>query len=240
MARGQGEGGCVRAAASAAAPRGAVAHPHVVTDTGFEVFVNAQHRVVSLRVAPVVDGFHSLAMLAGLGADPDGDGRLTPDGQARPSGFGIRRLRPTRAGVAGTCPMGPGTAVVTVAMARLSVRARERTLRALVPGRPARALPVLELTAGWRLRGCRCGWCWGRRVACLQHGSASVESGARRSRLGLTGGRDGCVARRSRATNPPGSGPDSISGQFSRRISGSGSIDHPLAARLSLCKETDR
>jgi nickel/cobalt transporter (NicO) family protein len=52
------------------------------------------------------------------------------------------------AGVIGAYAMGLGTALVTVAVAALSVWAREGALTTLASGRIARALPVLELAAG--------------------------------------------------------------------------------------------
>lgn len=52
------------------------------------------------------------------------------------------------AGIAGTYAMGIGTALVTVAVAGLSVWAREGALVTLAGGRIAQVLPVLELAAG--------------------------------------------------------------------------------------------
>lgn len=52
------------------------------------------------------------------------------------------------AGIAGTYAMGLGTALVTIAVAALSVWTREGALSTLASGRIARALTVLELAAG--------------------------------------------------------------------------------------------
>ena len=52
------------------------------------------------------------------------------------------------AGIAGTYAMGIGTALVTVAVAGLSVWAREGALATLAGGRVAQVLPVLELATG--------------------------------------------------------------------------------------------
>ena len=52
------------------------------------------------------------------------------------------------AGISGAYAMGLGTAAITVAVAGLSVWAREGMLSVLSGGLVARALPVLELAAG--------------------------------------------------------------------------------------------
>lgn len=52
------------------------------------------------------------------------------------------------AGIAGTYAMGLGTALVTLAVAGLSVWAREGALSAIAPRRLALALPVMELAVG--------------------------------------------------------------------------------------------
>ena len=51
-------------------------------------------------------------------------------------------------GIAGAYAMGIGTATITVAVAFLSVWAREGALMALAEGRLARATPLIELGAG--------------------------------------------------------------------------------------------
>lgn len=57
------------------------------------------------------------------------------------------------AGIAGAYAMAAGTAMVTVAVAGLSVWAREGALATLATGRIARALPVLELAVGLCIAG---------------------------------------------------------------------------------------
>jgi ABC-type nickel/cobalt efflux system permease component RcnA len=52
------------------------------------------------------------------------------------------------AGIAGAYAMGLGTAFVTILVAVLAVWAREGTILALSNGRLARALPVMEVSAG--------------------------------------------------------------------------------------------
>lgn len=69
----------------AAAPAGA--HPHIFIDTGLEIVLDAEGRATAVKVAWVYDDFYSLVMIQDLGLDPDADGRLTPEEQAKLSGF---------------------------------------------------------------------------------------------------------------------------------------------------------
>jgi len=74
-------------AALALSATSAAAHPHIFIDTGLEVIFDATGRAEAVRVVWVYDDFYSLVMLQDRGLDPDGDAKLTPEEEARLSGF---------------------------------------------------------------------------------------------------------------------------------------------------------
>jgi len=92
------------------------------------------------EVAAVTSPREALALVAGIAARPC-TGALFLLVLTWQMGIGA-------AGVAGAYAMGLGTAAITVAVAGLSVWAREGMLSVLSGHRVARALPVLELAAG--------------------------------------------------------------------------------------------
>ena len=74
--------------ALSAAP--ALAHPHVFIDTTVEVILNDRNEAVSLRIGWTYDELYSLLFFGDLGLDPDGDGVLTPEEEARLPGFDMK------------------------------------------------------------------------------------------------------------------------------------------------------
>jgi ABC-type uncharacterized transport system substrate-binding protein len=68
----------------------ALAHPHVFIDTRIEVILNDQNEAVALRIGWTYDELYSLLFFGDLGLDPDGDGLLTPEEEARLSGFDMK------------------------------------------------------------------------------------------------------------------------------------------------------
>ena len=74
-------------AALALSATAAVAHPHIFIDTVLEVVLDAEGHATAVRVVWVYDDFYSLVMLQDRGVDPDGDARLTPEEEAKLSGF---------------------------------------------------------------------------------------------------------------------------------------------------------
>lgn len=76
---------CLGLGLAAASP--ALAHPHVFIDTTIEVIFDAQGRAEALRIGWTYDDFFSLTYLSENGYDPDYDEVLTPEEQARLSGF---------------------------------------------------------------------------------------------------------------------------------------------------------
>ena len=65
----------------------ALAHPHVFIDTRVEVLVNASNQATGVRISWTYDDLYSLFIIGDMGLDPDWDGVLTPDEQARLAGF---------------------------------------------------------------------------------------------------------------------------------------------------------
>ncbi|MCU0903715.1 MAG: DUF1007 family protein [Tabrizicola sp.] len=68
----------------------ALAHPHVFIDTTVEVILNDRNEAVALRIGWTYDELYSLLFFGDLGLDPDGDGLLTPDEEARLNGFDMK------------------------------------------------------------------------------------------------------------------------------------------------------
>lgn len=65
----------------------ALAHPHIWIDTRVEVIVNAANQATGVRISWVYDDLYSLYVVGDMGLDPDWDGRLTPEEEARLAGF---------------------------------------------------------------------------------------------------------------------------------------------------------
>ena len=99
-----------------------------------------RHAPTPEDVAAITSPREALALVAGIAARPC-TGALFLLVLTWQMGIGM-------AGVAGAYAMGLGTAAITVAVAGLSVWAREGMLSVLSGGLVARALPVLELAAG--------------------------------------------------------------------------------------------
>jgi ABC-type uncharacterized transport system substrate-binding protein len=64
-----------------------LAHPHVWIDTRIEVIVNERNEATGVRVSWTYDDLYSLYVVGDMGLDPDWDGRLTPEEEARLAGF---------------------------------------------------------------------------------------------------------------------------------------------------------
>jgi ABC-type uncharacterized transport system substrate-binding protein len=69
------------------APSAVLAHPHVFIDATIEAIFDTQGRVEALRIGWTYDPLFSMAHVAESGLDPDFDGVLTPEEQARLVGF---------------------------------------------------------------------------------------------------------------------------------------------------------
>ena len=69
------------------APVAASAHPHVFIDTRIEVLLNDRNEATGLRISWTYDDLYSLYVVGDMGLDPDWDGRLTPEEEAKLSGF---------------------------------------------------------------------------------------------------------------------------------------------------------
>jgi ABC-type uncharacterized transport system substrate-binding protein len=59
------------------------AHPHVFIDGGADFHFDAEGRLSAIRVTWILDPFVSLFLLEALGLDPEGDGALTREEEAR-------------------------------------------------------------------------------------------------------------------------------------------------------------
>ena len=72
----------------AAGPAGA--HPHVWVDTGVEVILNDRNEATGVRISWTYDDLYSLYIVGDMGLDPDWDGKLTPEEEARLAGFDMK------------------------------------------------------------------------------------------------------------------------------------------------------
>lgn len=68
----------------------ALAHPHVWIDTRIEVILNDRNEATGVRVSWTYDDLYSLYVVGDMGLDPDWDGKLTPEEEARLSGFDMK------------------------------------------------------------------------------------------------------------------------------------------------------
>jgi ABC-type uncharacterized transport system substrate-binding protein len=68
----------------------ALAHPHVWIDTVIEVILNDRNEATGVRVSWTYDDLYSLYVVGDMGLDPDWDGKLTPEEEARLSGFDMK------------------------------------------------------------------------------------------------------------------------------------------------------
>jgi polyphosphate kinase len=75
-------------AAAGAGP--ALAHPHVWIDTSVEVIVNDRNEATGIRIGWTYDDLYSLYVVGDMGLDPDWDGKLTPEEEARLAGFDMK------------------------------------------------------------------------------------------------------------------------------------------------------
>lgn len=65
----------------------ALAHPHVWIETQIEVILNDRNEATGVRISWTYDDLYSLYIVGDMGLDPDWDGKLTPEEEARLSGF---------------------------------------------------------------------------------------------------------------------------------------------------------
>lgn len=68
----------------------ALAHPHVWIDTRIEVILNDRNEATALQISWTYDDLYSLYIVGDMGLDPDWDGKLTPEEEARLSGFDMK------------------------------------------------------------------------------------------------------------------------------------------------------
>jgi ABC-type uncharacterized transport system substrate-binding protein len=72
------------------APAPALAHPHIFIDTRYEVILNDRNEATALRIGWTYDDLYALLIFGDLSLDPDGDGVLTPEEEARLNGFDMK------------------------------------------------------------------------------------------------------------------------------------------------------
>ena len=65
----------------------ALGHPHVWIDTTVEVILNDRNEATGLRIGWTYDELYSLYIVGDMGLEADWDGKLTPEEEARLSGF---------------------------------------------------------------------------------------------------------------------------------------------------------
>jgi ABC-type uncharacterized transport system substrate-binding protein len=68
----------------------AAAHPHVWIDTGIEVILNDRNEATGVRISWTYDDLYSLYVVGDMGLDPDWDGKLTPEEEAKLAGFDMK------------------------------------------------------------------------------------------------------------------------------------------------------
>jgi len=70
-----------------AGPSPALAHPHAWIDAKVEVILDGANQATGVRISWVYDTLYSLYVVSDMALDPDWDGKLTPEEEARLSGF---------------------------------------------------------------------------------------------------------------------------------------------------------
>jgi ABC-type uncharacterized transport system substrate-binding protein len=65
----------------------ALAHPHVWIDTKIEVILDDANKATGVRITWTYDDLYSLYVVGDMGLDADWDGKLTPEEEAKLSGF---------------------------------------------------------------------------------------------------------------------------------------------------------
>jgi ABC-type uncharacterized transport system substrate-binding protein len=68
----------------------ALAHPHVWIDTRVEVILDSANQATGVRISWTYDELYSLYIIGDMGLDPDWDGRLSPEEEARLAGFDMK------------------------------------------------------------------------------------------------------------------------------------------------------
>ena len=68
----------------------AAAHPHVWIDAGIEVILNDRNEATGVRISWTYDDLYSLYVVGDMGLDPDWDGKLTPEEEAKLAGFDMK------------------------------------------------------------------------------------------------------------------------------------------------------